>query len=774
MNYLEREFYELTKNNDEVMFFIHSSISDGVWYTDLTKRGATWMNDRFWETFGYDPKALPKDPAQLAQEMIDPEDMRISQELWTDYFAGKIPIYDQVLKYRHADGSTKHIRCRGTLIRSENGEPSRMIGIHLDVTREELMKQQEQSRRESFLKGIYKAIPGAILQYTLLNDGTDRLDFISEGVEELFGVTQEEAVQDISKIWSRVDASVIDEFRQTIADSARHLTPWLYAWKVELDGGKVRWMQGKGQPHRLETGETQWTTVLIDITEQKLLEMAKEVTEKRFEVMVNSGNDISLITTPEQLIFVSSNVERVLGYTADEFMKLPVSELFHPDDLPMRWGELSEPDSELTVEYRARHKDGKYRWLLASGINLTHLPEIGGMVFSIRDISEIKAKEEEILRMNSELDIKVKLRTAELLRSQAMLNEAQRIAKMGSWELDVRTGEVVWSEEMFVIMGIPQGHNVPSLEEHARFMSRGNFERLSSLIRRAIREGKPYELDMEIHRDDGSVAWISAKGNPVRSSEGGVIRVVGTSIDISERKKSEIELHLKSVRLEETNRELESFSYSVSHDLRAPLRGINGWSSALLEDYANILDDTAKEYVNRIRMEATQMDELIEGLLKLSKVARSEMHPELVNFSELCSRTLDKLKQLTPMEHYELQVQNNIFVKADRILLRTAIENLCSNAVKFSSKKAAPVIEAGMKILNGEDVFFIKDNGTGLDMSKASNIFSPFQRYHRKSDFDGTGIGLATVKRVITVHNGRVWMESEPEGGTTVFFTIHL
>jgi hypothetical protein len=259
----------------------------------------------------------------------------------------------------------------------------------------------------------------------------------------------------------------------------------------------------------------------------------------------------------------------------------------------------------------------------------------------------------------------------------------------------------------------------------------------------------------------------------LKDKHGKVVRLVGTVQDITIRKTAELQLQLKSVQLEETNKELESFSYSVSHDLRAPLRGIHGWSTALLEDYGVVLDDTGKEYLNRIQSEASQMDELIDGLLKLSKVARSEMKPEMVNVSELVSKTLTRLEHVSKNQSCEFRIQSNLVIRADRSLLRTIVENLCSNAMKFSSKRDTSRIEFGMKIIHDENVFYIKDNGVGFEVPIDDHVFSPFKRFHRKQDFDGSGIGLATTKRAVSMHNGRIWIESERDKGTTVFFTIH-
>lgn len=774
MHYLEEEFNELMKSNAEVMAFIQSSISDGIWYLNLVNQKDIWTSERFWRTFGYEKSNLPQEPFQLIDQIINKEDQQKAHELWAEYFGGKSDFYEQILRYKHANGSIVYIRCRGIVIKSEDGAPTRMMGIHLDITSTELLRQSLVFEKQHLLQGIYQSLPGAVIQYTLYPDGTDKLDYVTDSITNLYGITAQEALESSSAIWSKIDTQDLEMMRTSIVHSANTLEPWQAEWRVNLDNGNIRWIHGIGQPSKSFGNSIQWTTVLLDITDKKKIELERSWDQRRFELMINAGMDVVLITSPERLIFVSENVKSLLGYSVQEFFNIPLTELVHPDDFPLRWDLLEEVGSSATIEYRAKHKMGHYMWLLASGKNMSNVPEIGGILFSLRDINEIKQKEEELRLLNARLDEKVKIRTAELLRSQYMLKEAQRITNLGSWEMDVKTGVILWSEEMHQIMGVPVSSGIPSFEEHADFMSRQDFLKLQQAVSDAISNGVAYEFDIALRRPDEKYIWVSCRGNPIRDKTGQVIRLVGTLQDITERKTAELELQLKSIQLEETNKELEAFSYSVSHDLRAPLRGIHGWSTALFEDYESQLDQNAKDYLLRIRNEATQMDELIEGLLKLSKVARSEMSPELVNISDLVARTLDRMKIVSNLPKVELRIQSNLTVRADRGLLRTVIENLCSNAIKFSSKKENPLIEFGMKVIEDENVFYLKDNGVGLDMKKVDNVFSPFRRFHKKSDFEGMGIGLATVKRAVAMHNGRIWMESEPNLGTTILFTLHI
>ena len=243
--------------------------------------------------------------------------------------------------------------------------------------------------------------------------------------------------------------------------------------------------------------------------------------------------------------------------------------------------------------------------------------------------------------------------------------------------------------------------------------------------------------------------------------------------DITARKKVEEELRQRSSELEASNKELEAFSYSVSHDLRAPLRSMAGFSSALLEDYADNLDEQGKQYLKKIQDSSELMGQLMDGLLKLSRVTRKDLSYENVNLSDMAKMVLAELEKSEPKREVQVKIAPDIIVYGDRNLLRLAIENLLSNAWKFSSKVAEPQIEMGMVDHDGKKAYFVRDNGVGFDMIYANKLFQPFQRLHMASDFPGTGIGLATVQRVVRRHGGEIWVDAKVGEGTTFYFTLN-
>jgi light-regulated signal transduction histidine kinase (bacteriophytochrome) len=228
----------------------------------------------------------------------------------------------------------------------------------------------------------------------------------------------------------------------------------------------------------------------------------------------------------------------------------------------------------------------------------------------------------------------------------------------------------------------------------------------------------------------------------------------------------------RTAQLEAANKELEAFSYSVSHDLRAPLRSIDGFSQAVLEDYADKLDQEGREHLHRVRASSQRMGELIDNLLSLSGVTRRDLRLETVNLSELARNIAAELQQSQPERQVTFAIAEGLQATADGGLMRVVLENLIGNAWKFSGKRADAKIEFGVVQDNGSPAYFLRDDGAGFDMAHADKLFGAFQRLHGTAEFPGTGIGLATVQRVIHRHGGKVRAEGKVNEGATFYFTL--
>ncbi len=278
---------------------------------------------------------------------------------------------------------------------------------------------------------------------------------------------------------------------------------------------------------------------------------------------------------------------------------------------------------------------------------------------------------------------------------------------------------------------------------------------------------------------DGSYRWF--QWGTAAAPEQNIIYAAGR--DISERKEAEATLRQLAEELEErfaartadlsaANEELEAFAYSVSHDLRAPLRGIDGFSQAVLEEYSESLDETGRDYLVRLRSASQRMGHLIDDMLSLSRVSRVDLSKEQVDLSAIATSLAVELQDREPDREVEFIIHDGVAALGDFRFLSIVLENLLANAFKFTSKCATARIEFGRELVNGENAYFVRDDGVGFDMTYADQLFVPFQRLHTDSEFPGSGIGLATIRRIVGRHGGHVWAQGEVDRGATVYFTL--
>jgi PAS domain S-box-containing protein len=279
-------------------------------------------------------------------------------------------------------------------------------------------------------------------------------------------------------------------------------------------------------------------------------------------------------------------------------------------------------------------------------------------------------------------------------------------------------------------------------------------------------------------RKDGTEFPVEISLSPIETAEG---PLVSSAIrDVTERKRAADQMRVlndaarrHATELEVANKELEAFSYSVSHDLRAPLRSIDGFSLALLEDYADRLDEQGQSQLRRIRGAAQRMAQLIDDLLRLAQVSRAEMSTEEVNLSAVANDVLDECQKREPERRVNRVVRDGVIVQGDPRLLQLVLENLLVNAWKFTGKTARATIEFGLVERDGQPAYFVRDNGAGFDMKYAQKLFGAFQRLHAVTEFPGTGVGLATVQRIIHRHRGLISAEGAEGKGATFTFTLN-
>ena len=416
-------------------------------------------------------------------------------------------------------------------------------------------------------------------------------------------------------------------------------------------------------------------------------------------------------------------------------------------------------------EASQKRKDGTWFPVEISSIVLhDESGKITGYLSVNRDISERKQSESAIRKM------------------QALLNETQEISKIGGWEYDVAAERVFWTDEVYRIHGVSKEYDPGNPGQDIKFYLAEDQRKIDEAFRCAVEEGTPYDLELQLKNTAGEILWVRTIGR-IENKDGKVVRVLGNIADITERKRAEAEIHQLNAELElrvvqrtaeliAANKELEAFSYSVSHDLRAPLRAIDGFSHILLEDFAAQLPAESKRYLDLIRANTQQMGELVDDLLAFSRLSRQPLNKQTVAPADIVHRALADLHSEQEGRQVEIVVGDLPVCEGDPALLKQVFVNLLANALKFTRTRDVAHIEVGSAEMDGVRVYFVRDNGVGFDMQYIGKLFGVFQRLHRAEDYEGTGVGLAIVQRIVNRHGGRAWAEAEVDRGATFYFTI--
>ena len=512
--------------------------------------------------------------------------------------------------------------------------------------------------------------------------------------------------------------------------------------------------------------------VVRDITERKQTEEIRA----RLAAIVESSDDAIISKTLDGTITSwNHGAEKIYGYSSEEIVGKPVSVLVptdRPDEIPEILEKVGRGEAIDNYETVRLAKDGRR---LDVSLTISPVKDLSGNLVGAstiaRDITERRRTESE-LRL-SEARFRAIIEQSPL-SIQVLSPDGQTLQVNRAWE-------ELWG---VTLQDIP-GYN---LLEDQQLVAKG----LMPYIRRGF-AGEPTLIPAAAYDPDETIPgltsheepkrWVRAFIYPIKDEDGNVREVILMHEDITERKQAEEEIRKLNEQLEQRvqrrtaqlnafNRELEAFSYSVSHDLRAPLRSIDGFSKILLEDYADELDEEGNDYLKRVRAASQRMGQLIDDLLDLSRMTRSEMRRESVDLSDLAKSFAEELKRSQPERRVEFLIEGGLLVEGDKSLLRVVLENLLRNAWKFTGKQTHARIEFGASEQEDKRAYFVRDNGAGFDMAYADKLFGAFQRLHGGSEFEGTGIGLATVQRIIHRHGGRVWAEGRVGYGATFYFTL--
>ena len=490
-------------------------------------------------------------------------------------------------------------------------------------------------------------------------------------------------------------------------------------------------------------------------------EAEKQQSDDRFRLLVSEVKDYAILMLDPQGHVVSWNAgaERIKGYRAEEILGQHFSRFYLAEDL-----EQGKPEYELKVAteegrfedegWRVR-KDGSQFW---ANVVITALRDETGQLLGFgkvtRDITERK-RAEEALRESEE---RIRLLVSEVKGYAILILDPQ--GHVASWNAGAERIKGYRAEE---ILGQHFSRFYPAEDVE---QGKPDYE-----LKVATEEGRFEDEGWRV-RKDGSQFWANVVITALRDQAGQLRGFGKVTRDMTERKRTEEEILFQNAQLEAANKEMETFCYSVSHDLRAPLRGIDGFSSALLEDYGEKLEGAGKEYLSRVRAAAKRMGQLIDDLLSLSRVKRVEMRMEEVDLSALAKEIAAELHRQCPDRKVSFSIAEGLMAKCDAHLIRVALENLLGNAWKFTSKHPNAMIQFGALERDGQQEYFVSDNGAGFDSTFADKLFKAFQRLHTPDEFEGSGIGLVSVQGIVDRHGGRIWAQGTVGKGATFYFTL--
>jgi PAS domain S-box-containing protein len=547
-----------------------------------------------------------------------------------------------------------------------------------------------------------------------------------------------------------------------------------------------------------------------ELAERRQAEERLRASEERFRALIEHGADqISLLTPDGILTYENPTDYQPLGYPRGAFIGQNIFALLHPDDVERAreiWEQvLAQPGASLRSSFRLRHADGSWRWMEGTATNLLNASGVGAIVINYHDSTQ-RLQAEQALR-DSEARFHSLVEHLPAITYTALMDEAHT--------------RVYVSPQAEAMLGISLYDALADPDIWRKMLHRDDRERVLAEAETFYATGRPFVSDYRIVRADGQVFWFHDEAVIVEDKTSHVKFVHGVQMNVTERRQAEEEIrrlnaeleqrvHDRTAELEAANRELEAFSYSVSHDLRAPLRAIDGYTRLLGSDYGDLLPPEAHEYLKNIREGGRRMSLLIGDLLALSRVTRHVLNYQPVNLSNIAQAIADELQKSSPGRRADFIVARGLAAQADPGLVQILLQNLIGNAWKFSSKGEQTAIEfgalssarveplqnaaadltagAGQEAAAGPapispkgrgetergdgQVFFVRDNGAGFDMAHSEQLFHAFQRLHTNADFEGTGIGLTIVQRIVERHGGRVWAEGEVDKGAVFYFTL--
>jgi PAS domain S-box-containing protein len=746
------------KESEERFRTLADNISQLAWMAD-TNGSIFWFNKRWYEYTGTTYEEIKQKGLSI---IVDPDYFEKVMSGYVESIKKGTP-WTATFPMRKYDGSYRWFLSHAMPIYDDNHTIVRWFGTNTDVTDLRETQQQLRDAAERFQRMMASNIIGlAIVDL----DGP-----ILSGNRYYYNLTgySEEEFTKKQVTWKSItppeylplDYNAMKEMLQNGS-----CTPYEKEY-IRKDGNRV-WVLIAFTA--LPGSENRCIAYILDISDRKYA--LKEAQQRRAEIeaILNSIPDGYIILNPEGYIEkMNERARSIIGWT-EQIAALPAEERIgklhflneagerYPIEQIPSWRALhGETVREMILQLKLNNKS---IWLTSSASPIVFDGKMLGAILEFSDITELHKLQEQITDERN--FVNAILQTSGALI--AVLDNNLRIMRFNKMceEITGFTADEVKNRSILDML-------IPEEEQEALLKAAQRFNRDEPVLEHEnhwkTKSGKKHFIRWR------NTAWFDSVGN--------VKIIIATGIDITDRMQLEQQLRTFKSRLElraeelaEANRDLESFSYSVSHDLRSPLNAVKGFTSILEEDFYENLNGEGHEYLQRIKSGIDKMTELINDILNLSKIGRQEVKREEIDLSSMVRNYLKDLASIEPGRNTEFIIEEGVTTNADPRLVHVELENLLRNAWKFTSKKDVTRIEFGSRHLDGKTVFYVKDNGIGFDQKFAENIFEPFRRVHSEKEFSGTGIGLSIVQRVVKKHNGEVWAEGTPGMGAAFYFTL--
>lgn len=690
-------------------------------------------------------------------ELIQPEQRSSIRLLLDELVEGRRESFVADVRCIDRQGGTVWSRMSVSAMRNAGGQPTGVVAVTENITDR---KRAESSLAASAARFRQLAESMPVIVWTAAADGT--VDYANHRFAEYSGVTVSESAT--SSWQSTLHPEDIDRCMTLWMQAVKNGDPLEIEYRIRRGSdGSYRWFRVQATPIRNARGEIEkWYGSSIDIHETRCLKEEAIQLATRLSTTLESITDAFLtIDSDWQFSFVNTEAEKVLEQKREDLLGRNIWEVF-----PEAVGSSFQYHYERALQTRQTVSFTEYYPPLQKWFEVRAYPSDDGLTIYFRDFTE-QRRSGEVLRLSEE-------------RFRLLSNATNDAIR--DW--DLVSNALWWNENLESLFGYCPEEVESTVESWTSRIHPEDRDRIVDEVHQAIRERKSsWTGEYRYQHSNGSHVYVLDRGNVICDETGHPRRMVSGMTDLTERRMAEIRIqHLNSelehrvvertAQLESANKELEAFSYSVSHDLRAPLRSVDSFSRIVLEDYGPQLDEEGCRLLNIVRTEAQRMAQLIDDLLSFSRMGRSELQSGKCNLQKMFQAVWESLpaESRSHVKQFDVQPMPSAF--GDRNMVQQVLTNLLANAAKFSRPQPDARIEAGGRVINGMNEYYVRDNGVGFDPRYAHKLFGVFQRLHAEHEFEGTGVGLAIVQRIVLRHGGEVRAEATPGTGAIFYFSL--